>query len=245
MFSYYGSKSKIVNCYPKPKYGKIIEPFAGSARYSLKWWENDILLVDKFDVIVKTWKWLQQCSYNDIVKLPRLTNGMDIRTLGLTEDELRFVGFMAGIAQGKPRMKVSPFAAIHFEEARKSKYETIAEQLHKIKHWQIRCASYEEIENEEATWFIDPPYQFGGQHQYQFGNKHLDYMKLSEWCKNREGQVIACENTKADWLNFKPMKTIQGAANSFTTEAIWSNERTNYDEEQCNLFATVALQNVK
>ena len=30
MFSYYGSKSKIVNYYPPPKYSKIIEPFCGS-----------------------------------------------------------------------------------------------------------------------------------------------------------------------------------------------------------------------
>ena len=30
MFSYYGSKSKIVGYYPKPEHNKIIEPFAGS-----------------------------------------------------------------------------------------------------------------------------------------------------------------------------------------------------------------------
>lgn len=235
MFSYYGSKSKIVNCYPPPKHKKIIEPFAGSARYSLKYWQNDVLLVDKFETVVNVWKWLQKCSYNDIVKLPRLTSGMDIRTLNLTEEELNFVGFMAGVAQGKPRMKVSPFAAIHFEEARKSKYETIAEQLHKIRHWEIKCDDYRNIENIEATWFIDPPYQFGGQHQYQFNNKSIDFAELGEWCKSRNGQVLVCENTKADWLPFMPMKTIQGCANSFTTEAIWSNHKTNYDAVQQSL----------
>ena len=30
MFSYYGSKGKIVDYYPPPKHKKIIEPFAGS-----------------------------------------------------------------------------------------------------------------------------------------------------------------------------------------------------------------------
>jgi len=44
MFSYYGSKSKIVDCYPAPRYDKIIEPFAGSARYSLKWWNREYAL---------------------------------------------------------------------------------------------------------------------------------------------------------------------------------------------------------
>ena len=59
MFSYYGSKSKIVGYYPPPKYGKIIEPFAGSARYSLKYWQNDVLLVDKYPVIVEVWNYLK------------------------------------------------------------------------------------------------------------------------------------------------------------------------------------------
>ena len=80
MFSYYGSKSKIVDCYPKPKFDKIIEPFAGSARYSLKWFDRDVLLVDKYEVIVNTWKWLQGCSPNDIKKLP-------VMKLGETLDE--------------------------------------------------------------------------------------------------------------------------------------------------------------
>lgn len=236
MFSYYGSKSKIVDYYPPPKYHKIIEPFAGSARYSLKYWQNDVLLVDKFDVVVNVWKWLQKCSYNDIVKLPQLTIGLDIRTLNLTDEELNFVGFMSGVAQGKPRMKVSPFAAIHFEESRKSKYETIAEQLHKIRHWEIICDDYNNLKNDKATWFIDPPYQYGGQHQYRFNNKSINFEQLAEWCKQRIGQTIVCENTKADWLPFKPMKQIQGAANSFTTEAIWSNNRTNYDNVQLSLL---------
>ena len=44
---YYGSKSKIVNKYPEPEYGKkIIEPFAGTAQYSLKYWDRDIVLIE-------------------------------------------------------------------------------------------------------------------------------------------------------------------------------------------------------
>jgi len=35
MWSYYGSKSKVVKHYPKPKYDLIIEPFAGAAWYSV------------------------------------------------------------------------------------------------------------------------------------------------------------------------------------------------------------------
>ena len=75
MFSYYGSKSKIVNYCPPPKHKRIIEPFAGSARYSLKYWQNDVLLVDKYEVVVNLSKWLQKCEPNDILKLPKLKQG--------------------------------------------------------------------------------------------------------------------------------------------------------------------------
>jgi len=114
MFSYYGSKSKIVDYYPPPKYGKIIEPFAGSARYSLKYWDREIMLFDKYVVIIKVWKWLQQCSKQDILNLPdiyKLKKGFDLRTLNLSEGELLFMGLNAGIASTSPRYKISPMTA--------------------------------------------------------------------------------------------------------------------------------------
>lgn len=42
MWSYYGSKTKLVDLYPPPKTDKIIEPFCGSAKYSLKYGTNGI-----------------------------------------------------------------------------------------------------------------------------------------------------------------------------------------------------------
>lgn len=51
MWSYYGAKTNLVGYYPKPKYDRIIEPFAGSARYALKYFDRDILLIDKYPVM--------------------------------------------------------------------------------------------------------------------------------------------------------------------------------------------------
>jgi len=223
MFSYYGSKSKVVDYYPPPKYNKIIEPFAGSARYSLKYWQNDVLLVDKYHIIVRTWKWLQQCSENDIRKLPILKLGETLDNFDLSADEKIFLGFIVQQGTTGLRKTVSSYAV----DGIVTQLNNVATQLHKIKHWEIREASYEDLENEEATWFIDPPYQFGG-HEYKCSNKQIDFKKLAEWCKDRNGQAIVCENTKADWLPFKPMVDMQGAMFK-TTEAIWSNIRTNYD----------------
>jgi 16S rRNA G966 N2-methylase RsmD len=98
----------------------------------------------------------------------------------------------------------------------------------------IRQGDFMDIENQEATWFIDPPYQFGGEH-YKCSNKQIDFSLIAKWCKEREGQTIVCENTKADWLDFKPMVSMQGSTYK-TTEAIWSNMPTNYDNVQQTLF---------
>jgi site-specific DNA-adenine methylase len=230
MWSYYGGKAKLVNHYPTPKHDLIIEPFAGSARYALKYWERDVLLVDKYEVVVKLWKWLQQCSPNDILKLPQLKKGDDTRKMNLSEMEILFLGFYAGGGVSTPKYSVSKFG----EQNSKSFKKKIASNLHKIKHWKIQHGSFEDIPNKTATWYVDPPYQFGGEH-YRHSNKTIDFKKLGEWCMNREGQTIVCENTKADWLPFKPLIRFSGLVHT-TTEAIWSNHATAFDNEQLELF---------
>ena len=235
MFSYYGSKSKIVNYYPPPKHKLIIEPFAGSARYSLKYWRNDILLVDKYPVVIEVWKYLQQCTPADILKLPKPLIGDDLRKYEqLSEIEKKFMGFMVQAAQGKPANTVTKMSAFYANAS--DIREQIAGELYKIKHWTIMQGCYKDVPNNAGTWFIDPPYQYGGQHQYKFNNKSINFYHLADWCKSRNGQVIVCENTKADWMPFKPMVELQGAANTNTTEAIWSNIPTNYDNEQLTIF---------
>jgi site-specific DNA-adenine methylase len=231
MFSYYGSKSKIIDSYPKPRYDKIIEPFAGSARYSLKWFDRDILIVDKYEVIVRIWKYLQQCTPKDIMSLPEPKLGEKINRADFDCIERAWLmGFLVQQGVQVPMLTVSPFVVDNIGVQKKN----MASQLFKIKHWKIELGSYEEIENQEATWFIDPPY-FDGGHKYKHSNKNIDFEKLGEWCRERNGQVIVCENTSAKWLPFKPMKDMRGQYQT-TTEAIWSNERTNYDDEQQNLF---------
>ena len=230
MFSYYGSKSKIVDYYPPPKHSKIIEPFAGSARYALKYYDREVLLVDKYETIIKLWKWLQKCEPKDILGLPKLKKGDDIRNIsGLCEEEIILLGYGAQAGVAKHGNTVTEAGT----RVMKTMFKNVASQLHKIKHWEIRQGCYTEIENETATWFIDPPYQFGG-HEYKCSNKQIDFGKLAEWCEDRNGQAIVCENTKADWLPFKPMVDMQGAMFK-TTEAIWSNHKTNYDAIQQTL----------
>lgn len=231
MWSYYGAKTNIIDHYPPPKCDKIIEPFAGTARYALKYFEKDILIVDRYLVIINIWKWLQKCSKNDIVKLPDMKFGDHVDDYNFDCEEAKnLMGFMIGFMTESPRKT----ATIRMQQRPNSINYTknrIANNLYKIKHWTVRTGSYENIENQEATWFIDPPYQFGGSH-YKFSE--IDYSHLSSWCKSREGQVMVCETTGADWMDFKPM-AIHKTRRGFQKEAIWSNQPTAFDNEQLEI----------
>lgn len=216
--------------YPPPKYKRIIEPFAGSARYSLKYFDHDILLVDKYEVIVKVWHYLQNTTERDIMKLPILKAGYKINKDDFDcIEQFWLMGFIIHQGSSTPGLTTTSRA----QDRMKKQIRNISKQLYKIKHWKIELGCYKDISNEEATWFIDPPYQFGGEH-YKVSNKKIDYTHLASWCRERLGQVIVCENTKAGWLPFKPMVKMYGSM-FFTTEALWSNLPTNYDWEQLTL----------
>lgn len=224
MWSYYGSKSKVVHLYPPPLHSKIIEPFAGTAKYSLRYFDRDVLLVDKDPIIVRLWHFLQGCTPADILGLPNLSYKQSVDDYDISEDEKLLMGFMVARGVASPQKIVQKFSNISHSKKR------IAGNLFKIKHWVIREGDYREITNEYATWFIDPPYQYGGEH-YRYSNKSIDYEELADWCQSREGQVIVCENTRAQWLPFRAMKAFRGAY-SVSTEAIWSNYPTVFDAEQ-------------
>jgi len=233
MFSYYGSKSKIVDYYPPPKYSKIIEPFAGSARYSLKYFDRDITLIDKYDVIVRIWNWLKVASKNDILSIPEPKIRQVIKREDYDCEEMfLLMSFVIKSGTAIPAYKV---CSNRGEDGQISDIlKNIANQLFKIRHWNIKQGDYRELINEDQTWFIDPPYQFGGD-RYKESNKKINFIELGEWCKSRRGQVIVCENTKANWLPFLPMIDMRGTMYK-TTEAIWSNHKTNYDYVQQRIF---------
>ena len=223
MFSYYGSKSKLLGYYPKPKYGTIIEPFAGSAKYSLKYWRNNVILIEKYDVIYRVWKWLQRCSVDDILKLPILKQGDKLDSFKFDCDEAKlFMGFLSAQGVAKPQNTASYRATTHRPKWIENSLKRVSKDIEKIRHWDIKLGDYKDVENIEATWFIDPPYKFGGGSYYVEGNKNIDYSDLANWCLSRRGQVIVCENDKADWLDFVPLKYIKGSRGK-TMEAIWIN----------------------
>jgi site-specific DNA-adenine methylase len=226
MFSYYGSKSKIVQYYPRPTTNQIIEPFAGSARYALRYFEQDVWLNDSYQVIADIWTWIINASQSDIDQLPELTIGDDLRDFKqLSEVERQLLGFAVQRGVATPGNKCNKRCAgldkrntrrqteCRYLKQRLTKYQG------KIRHWKVTSLDYRELPNQDATWYIDPPYQFGGEH---YKRNKVDYPALAEWCKSRNGQPIVCENSKADWLPFKQLVRIQGSLNTNTVECIWT-----------------------
>lgn len=205
MFSYFGSKSKLVDLYPAPEHEVIIEPFCGSARYALEHYKCDVILNDINPQVIAIWRFLQQATTRDILQLPILKVGDHIDDFKeLTQVEKDLIGFELCRGKAVPRKVVSKFS--NWEQARKR----IADDLHKIRHWRIIEGDYSEIFNCTATWFIDPPYILEDKTgmNYVNGHKQIDYQSLAGWIKERKGQVITCAGTNDNWLPFRTLKPL-------------------------------------
>jgi site-specific DNA-adenine methylase len=73
-FSYYGGKGMIIKRYPKPKYKTIIEPFAGGAAYSLRWWNHDCILYEINQNTFNMWDFIQNGNLEQLKKIPKKVN---------------------------------------------------------------------------------------------------------------------------------------------------------------------------
>lgn len=215
MWSYYGRKWKIVDKYPKPLHDTIIEPFAGTASYSYRYWENDIILIDKFDKIVRIWNYLKQATPENILCLPDVENGEFIgdKHKQLLDEERWLIGFCINRGSSIPKHTAGSLNSWNRDKKR------IAGDLHKIRHWNIYLGDCFDIDNRTATWFIDAPYQC----QKLYRHNNIDYTKLREWCIERNGQVVVCENSKANWMDFSSLTELSGQRTK-TTEVMWYKE---------------------
>lgn len=225
MFSYLGSKSKIIGLYPKPATDRIIEPFAGSARYALAYWERDVALYDTSGYVVDVWNYLKNASPADVLGLPNVPSKVSLNRpeyAGLTDPEKWLIGFHLCRGKAKPRHTG------HGQNSWARDKIRIAADLHKIRHWTIVKGSYLETPDVAATWFVDPPYKLVGERPGNsdfYREKAIDYSKLATFCRSRSGQVIVCEGGGADWLPFRELAVVSANTNGRTakknTEMIW------------------------
>ena len=214
-FSYYGSKWRLSPRYDEPLYNTIIEPFAGSACYALQWHWKGVWLVDKSEHVCSVWDYLIRVPEKEIRKLPLLKPGEAVPT-SLPEEARTLIGFWVTKGGTQPRRSMTNGPNLGHWSA--TIRERIALQLQYIRHWQIKEGCYSELSDQVATWFIDPPYQVGGSH---YTERDIDFEHLAEFCKERRGQVIVCENGDADWLPFKPFASTKGLRKN-SSEVVWT-----------------------
>jgi len=214
MFYYYGRKKQIARHYPLPNYPTIIEPFAGSAAYSLYGnnWKKNVILIEKDPRVAEIWQWLiDQATPEKIKELPDLKIGEK------SSEFLHILHAATKMAFHYKTIKVTPVLARNWEISKRN----MAENLFKIKHWKIICGDYSEAPELEATWFIDPPYKDESGKGYKYGSNLINYKKLAIWAKNRPGEVIFCEGSCGDYLPFEPLLNLKGVAGKTSKEVIY------------------------
>ena len=68
-FGYYGGKWRdAAKHYPPPKYQLIVEPFAGSAGYALRYHEHEVVLCERDPVIAAVWEYLISVEPEEILR---------------------------------------------------------------------------------------------------------------------------------------------------------------------------------
>jgi site-specific DNA-adenine methylase len=211
-FSFFGSKWRLAKHYPVPT-EKVIEPFAGAAGYSTFWEPPSVQLVDKDPIIVGVWDYLIRSTESEIRSLPIVKHVDDSF---VCQEAKWFMGFWLTESQTYPsRYPLSASRGGRWSAVTRAR---IAQQIHKINHWKVKQGCYSELTNEEATWFVDPPYASAGK-RYKF--KTIDYDHLARWVKTRKGTVIVCEQAGASWLPFRPLTVTTNGSNKQNFEAIW------------------------
>lgn len=152
MFYYYGTKWGSARRYPPPRFGTIVEPFAGAAGYSMKYLTSvdRVILVEKDPVTVELWRRVLAMTPDDLRALPRLVTG------DYTADPLAMMTETSASTSGKSRVKITDRMVKNYEAQRRRMAALLGPASRKVEV--IGPADYTAAPDTEATWYVDPPY---------------------------------------------------------------------------------------
>lgn len=206
----------------------VVEPFAGSAGYSVAVEPKVAILADADPTIAGLWQYLIGVSEERILRLPTTEPGEtlnDPKYDGLLEPERALIGFWINRASSVPKKAVPQDPTWgSFTEGTKRR---IAGQLHKIRKWRALCVRYEFLlpiladvvrappgqgdqYPAEIEFFVDPPYAGNGKH-YRYGvaasektgHRGVDFDHLAGWVACLPGRTVVCEqdgNEGQEWF---------------------------------------------
>jgi hypothetical protein len=238
-FKHFGSKARLAKELPPPRFKTIIEPFAGSAAYSVQHATpaHDVLLFDTDERVCIVWDYLIHASAADIMRLPvdHFLSGGDIRDLNLPRPEYLLIQRWLSIS-GTHSHKLAPCLLADRSATAGNVWceivrARVASQVDMIRHWKIRQEPYECAPDIEAHWHIDPPYQANAHGFQEYKCEAPDYVKLGSWCRERHGDITVHEQYGATWLPFETLKSKHSTNRTMEGERImahevyWTNER--------------------
>lgn len=217
--------------YAPVRHDLVIEPFAGSAGFSVRHAVRRAILCDLNPQVAEVWRYLIATPAVEIRALPLLEAGQDVSDLPLCQEARWLIGWNLSKGAESPRRTLSAWARVpkyapEFWGERVR--ERIAGQVDLIRGWSAVCGDFAQLEPCEATWFVDPPYSGAPGRRYRYDK--IDYPALADWCKALPGQVIVCEADGADWLPFESIGETKatngrqkGAGNRTSREVAWQS----------------------
>lgn len=222
MFKFFGSKYRLAVAYPPPAMPVIVEPFAGSAAYAVRHRRavDRVILVERDEAVVALWRRLLAMSVDELRSLPDPVPGEWCSDL--------LVAFAAGrTTRDTPeKFRVSPRMAQRFRPM----VNRMAGVLDECRHFEVHEGDYTSAPDIEATWFVDPPYQYisgrwdrtrGG--RYRHSSRDIDYDALGAWCRSRQGQVVVCDQEGADWMPWNGAVGARDNTHEPYGEVWWTN----------------------
>ncbi len=168
-FGYYGGKWRdALKHYPAPAHDTIVEPFAGSAGYSLRYAHLKVVLCELDPILSEVWRYLLRVKPKEILRLPDISPGNTVEDLNISQEARWLIGFWLNRGTESPRRSPSKWMR---DRIRPGSFwgdrvrTTIASQVELIRHWKVYNCSYIDCPlSVAATWFIDPPYKTTGRH---------------------------------------------------------------------------------
>lgn len=220
LFPFYGSKWRDARRYGPPQ-GHVVEPFAGSAGYSTFFEPARVTLIDADPILVGVWEFLIASSSAEILRLPDVEPGQDVREMGLPQEAAWLIGFWLNRGSATPKRTRTAFSSrtdraqlVWGERAR----ARIAADVHRVDDWTVRLGDFATAPVDPlATYFVDPPYEDKGRH-YRFSE--VDYAEVARWATGLPGRVVVCEQAGATWLPFRPLATIKSTRGT-SSEVVW------------------------
>lgn len=215
--------------YPPPLFPVVVEPFAGSAAYSMYHLDSldRVLLFEKDERVCETWWRLLAMTPEEVLAYPVPKAGET------TSDFLAMTTATSSAIARCNSMTVTP----RIQQVMPIMLGQISRLVERAaKKVEVVCADYAAAANIEATWFVDPPYQqlpgtrttktvYPRGMGYRSGcdSESIDYERLAEWCLARRGQRIVCEQAGAAWLPFQHLAGSRDALGAMRAEVVWTD----------------------